>query len=321
MPLDHGALHLTQIGAQIHDTVNVLDFRGRRRWTAVCATVLRDVDRQVAPAECIPNHANAPVDRFGHTVQPRRSHLRELVEHRHLFEPGGISGRANVCAGIAVESERVERLVDDLHITGLNRGRIRPALLEPEGIVLSCQQRHDDSTVRVGACKRESGGFDVFSRLDDRDERIEILGDRHRAGSRRGGTDCLRRFAMREHRVMAELQPVLLSCHRETWRVRRRIPDAVANLHKCEDLVERHPVRDAVAEAFRHQPRVARKIVGHVAAFPAAVAILQRLRQIPVVERRMRGDAFRQQRVNKAAVEVESLLIDGAAAIRNHTRP
>ena len=57
-----------------------------------------------------------------------------------------------------------------------------------------------------------------------------------------------------------------------------------------------------------------------VAAGPAAL-LLQRLRQVPVVQREVRGDAAATQALDQALVEGEARLVPCAAAERLHARP
>ena len=54
---------------------------------------------------------------------------------------------------------------------------------------------------------------------------------------------------------------------------------------------------------------------------PAADAVLQRLRQIPVIQRRVGFDAVFQELIDQPVVEIEPLGIRSAAAFRKHPRP
>jgi len=66
--------------------------------------------------------------------------------------------------------------------------------------------------------------------------------------------------------------------------------------------------------------RHVRECLGGVAGLPPA-AILQRLRQVPVIERRKRGDAVGDKVVEEPFVEVEALRIWRAGALREYPRP
>ncbi len=77
----------------------------------------------------------------------------------------------------------------------------------------------------------------------------------------------------------------------------------------------------AIADALDHHVR---RVVGRSArrcrGGPAA-AILERLRQVPVVETRPRLDAGFEQRIDQPIVEVETAHVDRAAAFGHDARP
>ncbi len=85
-------------------------------------------------------------------------------------------------------------------------------------------------------------------------------------------------------------------------------------------LALRDPVRHAVAEAPDHGLHVLDVRVDGLAHRPAA-AVLERLRQVPVVQRDERLDAGGQELVHEAVVEVEARLVAAAAAVRKDPRP
>jgi hypothetical protein len=85
-------------------------------------------------------------------------------------------------------------------------------------------------------------------------------------------------------------------------------------------LVVGDPLRDHVAELLRHQPRVLGEALGRVARRPAA-AVLQRLREIPVVQRGDRLDPALEQPLDEAAVEADAARVERAAPVRLHPRP
>src|SRR5262245_35499198 len=94
----------------------------------------------------------------------------------------------------------------------------------------------------------------------------------------------------------------------------------MAQFHECRALVEREEVPRPVAELFGDISGIARECLGGVAPFPPA-AILQRLRQVPVVERRERRDAIGDEVVEETVVEVEALRIWRADALWEYPRP
>ena len=95
---------------------------------------------------------------------------------------------------------------------------------------------------------------------------------------------------------------------------------AIAEQRVNVGLVEHHPMLDAVAEALRHDARVIGELVGDVALEPAAL-VLQRLRQIPVIEAKPRRDAARDEAVDQTVVEIETAMLDGASARGQDARP
>ena len=70
-------------------------------------------------------------------------------------------------------------------------------------------------------------------------------------------------------------------------------------------LVQEDEMAGAIADALDHRRRVVGESPGGVASGPAA-AILERLRQVPVVETRPRLDAGFEQRIDQPIVEVEA---------------
>jgi len=76
----------------------------------------------------------------------------------------------------------------------------------------------------------------------------------------------------------------------------------------------------AVAEPMSHDARVICERRRRIAIEPAAV-LLQRLRQIPMVEAEPRRDAVRDEPIDQTFVKVEAALLHGAAARRQNARP
>src|SRR5205814_5608098 len=66
---------------------------------------------------------------------------------------------------------------------------------------------------------------------------------------------------------------------------------------------------------------VIRERPGRFAGLPSAEPVLERLRQIPMIQRHKRFDAVGQKFVQKAIVEVEAFGVRGAGSFRKHPRP
>src|SRR5206468_7618242 len=123
------------------------------------------------------------------------------------------------------------------------------------------------------------------------------------------------RPTVREQHVVDRRQraaPVLFTRGMEAVRVAE---DAVH-----PRLVDRAPPRDAVAIGVEAGARVLGERVDDVAVAPAAL-VLERLRQITVIERDERLDAVLEQRVDQAVVVLEAARLAVASAAREEPRP
>src|SRR4249920_594139 len=95
----------------------------------------------------------------------------------------------------------------------------------------------------------------------------------------------------------------------------RRVPaGAVTEEGRAPRLVHGRPDGDTIRERVVHELRIIGESVGSVAGGPPA-RVLERLREIPVIESEYRCDAGGEQFVDEPAVEVEARLVGGAAAI------
>ena len=95
----------------------------------------------------------------------------------------------------------------------------------------------------------------------------------------------------------------------------RMAADAMAEQRVDIGLVEHRPMPHAVTEPLGDDPRVIGKFFRDVALQPAAL-VLQRLRQVPMIETKPRRNAARQQAIDQAVVEIEPARFDGAGAAR-----
>ena len=101
---------------------------------------------------------------------------------------------------------------------------------------------------------------------------------------------------------------------------RREHAGAVAHHRGHDRLVVGDPASHPIAEPGVHERRVVREALRGRALRPAA-QVLQRLRQVPVVERRAGLDPGGEQLVDQPRVEVEPLRVGLARAERLHARP
>ncbi len=100
----------------------------------------------------------------------------------------------------------------------------------------------------------------------------------------------------------------------------RVLPAAVAEQREHRRLVERRKPFDAVAVSLRDNRGIVREPSGAVARGPAA-KIVERLRQVPMIETQPGLDARREQRIDQAIIECEALFVRLALAQREHARP
>ena len=94
----------------------------------------------------------------------------------------------------------------------------------------------------------------------------------------------------------------------------------VAQERRAPRLVVRRPDLHAVGQPLGDQAGVVGEAVRGVARRPAA-GVLEGLREVPVVQRRQRLHAAREQRVDEALVVVQPGGVRGAATGRLHPRP
>ena len=85
-------------------------------------------------------------------------------------------------------------------------------------------------------------------------------------------------------------------------------------------LVVGHPGRDQIAQLLRHQRGVVGEALGRVARGPAA-DLLERLRQVPVVERGDRLDTALEQALHKLPVEADPGRVRRPESHRQDARP
>src|ERR1017187_559476 len=89
---------------------------------------------------------------------------------------------------------------------------------------------------------------------------------------------------------------------------------------RAERLIDSYPPRNDVTERVEHDLCVLAEVTDGTAGSPAA-RILQRLRKVPVIERRRGLYSPGVQAIDQAPVEVEALLIHRPGAIGDDARP
>ncbi len=114
------------------------------------------------------------------------------------------------------------------------------------------------------------------------------------------------RAAVREEEVVAHADR-----GGEVVQPRRVTPEPVADPGDDPRFGVADPDGDPLAQCLEHRPRVALEVIDDLGICPAA-AVLQRLREVPVVERSHGGDAGLADLARELAVPVESFLIEPA---------
>ncbi len=177
---------------------------------------------------------------------------------------------------------------------------------------------HDDGQVlRVHLAHRTLGRRDVRRRLEDGGGDGDVLGDAHLRSRPGGGADGLHGEAVAEHAVVSRL----VQARARQLQARRVDAHAVADLDEGAELIDGEDVLDAVGQALRDIAGVVGKRLRRLAPLPAAEAVLQGLRQVPVVERGEGLDAVGEQLVDEPVVEVEPLRVRLTVAVGEDARP
>ena len=86
-------------------------------------------------------------------------------------------------------------------------------------------------------------------------------------------------------------------------------------------LVQCEYVLDAISQMLGDIGRVIAEDLAGLRRAPAAKPVLERLRQVPMIERQPRLDAVLEELVDQAVVEVEPLRVRLAVAVRKQPRP
>src|SRR5262245_7836988 len=94
----------------------------------------------------------------------------------------------------------------------------------------------------------------------------------------------------------------------------------MSEIDECAKLVDREEMADAVAQLLGHVAGVVRERIDGVAVLPSTL-VLQRLRQLPVIQRGERRDPGSDQLVDQAVVEVETLRVWLTGPGREDARP
>ena len=214
--------------------------------------------------------------------------------------------------GVVVDAQPVGGAADQVQVAGTHQLGVRQHRRDPQGpgVVLAVDQRAQPHPVA---------------------DRVDAVGRRGRARSVSGSTGV--RFSTMPTlsapascmRAAASPWPSSRWCaarwaSRADLLARRVPPGGVAEVGRAPGLVMRRPDAHPVTEPVVDRGRVVGEVLGGVAHQPAA-AVLQRLRQVPVVQRGHRLDPALEETVDQALVVVQPALLHVAAAVGQDPRP
>ena len=271
--------------------------------------VLGDVQRA---RPVLGGHADQDLLQAGRPDLPAQHGLRHAVGRR-LARVRDTAARvvADDGGGVVVDALPVQRGGDRFGVAGLlgegdavdlpHVGREAAAVdrVQPPPVHMPVVTRR-----RLDVLAAVGGGLAGVHHVDDADP-----------GVRYGGPQSLRGQAVREQQMVGHGHGDI-----DVSQAGRVPPLEVPDPRGAARLVQRAPVLDPVPEQAGHRRGVVGEAGGGLPRRPAA-PVLQRLRQVPVVQRRERGDARPQQRVHQAVVVREAGLVDRPGAVGHDPRP
>mmetsp|Transcript_23370 Transcript_23370/g.55573 ORF Transcript_23370/g.55573 Transcript_23370/m.55573 type:complete len:417 (+) Transcript_23370:247-1497(+) len=294
------------VAAQIGGAVVVLHAAVADRAVLEGAAVLGHVDRRQAGVVSLQLH-----EQVG---QALGIDLPVHVGHGQVAALGVpvLAAGADDAAGVVVDAEVVHGLGDGREVTRLHHGRVGPELGQHALGVVALEQGLGvpAPAARVGPI----GRLDVWRHGRGRHRGREVEHDAELAAGA-VGPQCLHGQPVRQQQVVGHLGGDLAALD-----AGREIALLVAQRRDDPGLVVRGDAVEPVAQPRLHMAGVVDEAVHRVAVVPAA-AVLQALRQVPVVERGPGVDAALPEPVNEAFVEVQALRVEGAMAQRLHARP
>ncbi len=238
-------------------------------------------------------------------ARPRRAALGALVTIVLLFRRDPVP-HPHRRGRVVVHAQHVDRLMDvgKIPVTDERPVGHRCRVLQQVGRVLPPQHRPRERAVR----ERIDAAHRLRCTITLTAQHVEVQRHRVLRVPGRCRPQRLHRPAVRKIQVVdrRERSSRLMPARRVTAL-------AVPEVRGAPRLVQRRPGVDPVTERGAHNPRVLLERIHGRAVRPTA-GILQRLRQIPVIQRRYRLDASREQTVDESRVEVEPRLVHRAAA-------
>src|ERR1700730_2042828 len=122
---------------------------------------------------------------------------------------------------------------------------------------------------------------------------------------------------MAQHSVMTSL----VEAARRQLQTRGVYPNPVSKLDESPELIDRKKMLYSIGEMLGNVTRIITECLRGIARLPTAAVVLQRLRQIPVIESGEWLDVISEQFVDEAVVKVEAFGVRRAGTLRKHARP
>ncbi len=170
---------------------------------------------------------------------------------------------------------------------------------------------------RIQLARRDLGCGNVGGRIDRRQARRDILRRADFGPCAPSRTDRLHREAMGQRDIMTYLVQFGLRQF-EAWGVDA---GAITEIHESSAFVDCEDRFDAIAQAIRDVACVIAERPRRFTGLPSADPVLERLRQIPMIERRERFDIVIEKFVDQAVVEVETFGVRRTGSFRKYPRP
>ena len=296
--------HGDEVTVEVGDAVGVLHQPVAGGRVVVGRAVLGDGDRDAVVA--LQAHEQL-VEAVGLDLPPHGRQRRRPVDEDHAQRLRA-RVRAHARGEVVVDAEEVDRTRDDLQVAladGVDGPDAALEVLEHVLRVGAAQHGIQEPAVQVAVVEPRRLLLPGRRRVHGR----EVEGDPDVARKRREGQ------AVGEQQVVADRQrrgPVA--------QAGREAALGVAGKGRHPRLVVGDPGPYQVAQLARHVLRVLREALGGVAVGPAT-RVLQRLREVPVIERRRRLDAAFEQPLDQAAVEAHAGRVERAGPVGLHPRP
>src|SRR5215471_1215058 len=154
-------------------------------------------------------------------------------------------------------------------------------------------------------------------RFDDRTADRHVLGKANLSTRLCLGPNCLHGHSMAEHAMV----PGLIKRSRRQAQPRCVNADSISQLYECSEFVDREEMLDSVGEPLRDIPRIVGKRRRCVARLPSSYLVLERLRQVPVIQSGERLDAIGNEFVHKPVVKVQPFWIWRTSPLRKYAGP